>query len=82
MAKGACNENAKAPKWSYKNFIKEAKASKEGYTVEKHAAYVMKGIEDELVNKFSLKHGLNSVFSYECICNTCSTTASSSDNYR
>ena len=56
MTKGACNNNTKQPNWSYRTFMNKAKASKDGYTIEKHAAYIMLGIEDELVNKFGLSH--------------------------
>ena len=56
MTKGACNKDTKQSEWSYRAFIKRAKESTEGYTIEKHTSYVMQCIEDELINKFGLSH--------------------------
>ena len=56
MTKGACNNNTNQPNWSYRTFMNKAKASTDGYTIEKHAAYIMLGIDDELVNKFGVSH--------------------------
>ena len=56
ITKGANREHCTQPNWSYVRFLERCGREEDGYSLEKHTAYIMKGIEDELINKFGLNH--------------------------